>query len=431
MTLELVPGGDVNLVGCALIVALGVAAGRVKPHSAAQAWFTAFAIAFGLGAAFTNWTSPDDPALLALLWALAAVGFAAAGAALLGLTAVGVGRSSLARNALLLGAAMAAMLAIGWGTLLLGAAELPEAFGDIDTPWTPTQEWATLAVGFYTAATWTAGIAFALGARKGDAAVQAQAALMSSALILYSAVYWGGFFARPFLAFQGLFLETAAGAVALAATWLWVSRDSPRPALARNAALVPLVLVVVGMILGFSAAVPGITRILMTAVLAYAIVRHKVLGIDAKVRFGFSRGTVAAVFIAVFFGASELAQVYFGQAFQSEYVGILGAGALVFAMSPLSRAADRLAERAIPVRDSEARPSPRPAMAEAESDYATALAAAMRDGRITPEEEMALARLADRAGLGAAAVTRIRHEVEARSAGAPQAGVGTRRGRRV
>ncbi|HVM45125.1 MAG TPA: hypothetical protein VM582_04250, partial [Candidatus Thermoplasmatota archaeon] len=83
----------------------------------------------------------------------------------------------------------------------------------------------------------------------------------------------------------------------------------------------------------------GIMRTVGILLLVYAIVRHQLLGIDVKVRWGISKSTVAAVFIAVFFVASEAAQQFFGDSLGSTYVGIAAAGALVFAMAPLQRAA--------------------------------------------------------------------------------------------
>jgi hypothetical protein len=199
-----------------------------------------------------------------------------------------------------------------------------------------------------------------------------------------------------------------------AGLWLWATAKGPAPRTARSVALLTPFTMVLGILyisfdLEFGAV--GIVRILSVTVLAYAMVRHQVLGIDLKVQWTISKGTVAAVFVAVFFIASEAAQEFLGGASGSQYVGILAAGALVFAIAPLSRLADRLAEKAVPVSSGGGLASP--GSAEAESDYASALAAAMRDGRITPGEELALARLAERAGIGVSTATRIRHEVEA------------------
>lgn len=154
----------------------------------------------------------------------------------------------------------------------------------------------------------------------------------------------------------------------------------------------------------------GVTRVAMMAALAYAILRHQVLGLDVRVRWTISKSTVAGAFVVVFFVASEGAQLLFGA--DDQWLGLVAAGALVFALAPLQRAADRLAERAVP--------SPEPAgarplaavSAPGLAAYRAAVRAARNDGAVNEAEEHHLAEVAQHLGIGALDALRIRREVE-------------------
>lgn len=149
-------------------------------------------------------------------------------------------------------------------------------------------------------------------------------------------------------------------------------------------------------------ALDGVWRVVMTVLLAYALLRRQLFDIQMKIRFAISRSTVAASFIAVFFVASEGAQILFGQG--NEWVGLAAAGALVFAISPLQRAAERLAEKAVPV----ATPSGASAGSDNEDLYFRATGLALRDRVIAPEEELDLIELAERLGIGARRAAELR-----------------------
>ncbi|MGQ0536477.1 MAG: hypothetical protein ACT4PT_10435 [Methanobacteriota archaeon] len=153
----------------------------------------------------------------------------------------------------------------------------------------------------------------------------------------------------------------------------------------------------------------GLSRLATVAVLAYAILRHDILGLDVKVRFAISKSTVAAVFIAVFFVASEAAQQFFGERSGSQYLGIVAAGALVFAITPLSRLADRIATKAVPATTGNGE---REAGSGDERTYRLALRRFLADGRVSREEEVALAELATGLGISHVRAVELRHEVE-------------------
>ncbi len=196
----------------------------------------------------------------------------------------------------------------------------------------------------------------------------------------------------------------------VAGTWLTLTRGPTR-----RMAVVMLFLSLSTMLTGLVMAAlrieggHGIARILLAASLAYAVVQHGLLGIDVKLRFAISKSTIAAVFIAVFFIASETAQQFFGDTLGSTYVGIAAAGALVFAMAPLQRVAERLAEKAVPPITP---PSPMADATRAAATYQAAVRAALRDGRVTRNEEVHLAEVAELLGLGPRDATRLRHEIE-------------------
>lgn len=226
----------------------------------------------------------------------------------------------------------------------------------------------------------------------------------------------GGFFpvVMAILAFAGALVLRAAA-------------KGPAKAAARNVALLcfaaPLVGMAAAALWGGSGGF-GAARLAMVLLLAYGILRQSLLDIDVKVRWTISKSTVAAAFIAVFFVASEAAQQFFGETLGSTYVGIAAAGMLVFAMAPLQRVAERLAERAVPVSSSSA-----PARGDGDRRvvlYRRAVRFAIRDGRISPDEEVHLFEVAQELGLGAGDAIRLRRDVEreARTPDGPASGSG-------
>ncbi len=155
----------------------------------------------------------------------------------------------------------------------------------------------------------------------------------------------------------------------------------------------------------------GLWDLAFPLLLAYAILRHQLLGIEVKVRWGISKTTLAGIFIAVFFIVSEAAQEFFGATLGSSYVGILAAGMLVFAIAPLSRFADRVAERAVPVTAPEAAGETAGAT-ERETRYRDVLQRFLVDARLTREEERTLAHLAADLGIDAGRAFELRAQVE-------------------
>lgn len=146
---------------------------------------------------------------------------------------------------------------------------------------------------------------------------------------------------------------------------------------------------------------------LVVPLLAYGLARHQVLDIDLTLKRSLRHGTVAGAFLAVFFVASEVAQQFLGETLGGAYIGIVAAGALVFAISPLQRAAERIADASLP------RVSDTPEYREErrESLYRATAEELLADGDLTPKERAALTRLRAQLGLGPREAQRIEDEV--------------------
>lgn len=189
--------------------------------------------------------------------------------------------------------------------------------------------------------------------------------------------------------------------VFLMALWLWAGRGRAVPrAVAWSIGIIFIAGAAAARWFGFEVAINsgalGVLRLIGTGLLAYAIVRHQLFDIDLKIKWGISRGTLAGIFIAVFFVASEGAEELFSTALGPLW-GILGAGLLVFAISPLQRLTERVADAAMPrVKD-----DPEYRLVRKREVYKAALESALMDGMVTERERSVLATLADELGLSA------------------------------
>lgn len=246
-----------------------------------------------------------------------------------------------------------------------------------------------------------------------DRTTRSSLALMAAALVLYPGVYAG---ARMVYGSAGgqvaMGLPGMAVVLVTAVLWLTNTHHPGSGRAARNAALVPLAAALFGMtsalFVGESLDGPqGAARTASVLLIAYAILKHQLFGIDVRVRWGISKSTLAGVFIAVFFIASETAQEFFGETLGSQYVGILAAGALVFAIAPLSRVADRLAEKAVPLTS----PATKGSGGRA-STYKRQVELAWADGRLGRKERVMLRELRDALGLDAATADALERDAE-------------------
>lgn len=194
-------------------------------------------------------------------------------------------------------------------------------------------------------------------------------------------------------------------------TLLWaLGIRGNHPRIARNVVVASVTIWVASYVLGSQLAW-ATGSILGALLLGYAILRGMIEGLDLKVRFAISKSTIAAVFIAVFFVASETAQQFFGDQLGSTYIGIGAAGALVFAIAPLHRAAERFAEKAVPIASASS-DTAQPKGSRAEQSFGTVLRRFLRDGRITRDEERALAHLAGDLKIDAGRAFELREQIE-------------------
>lgn len=91
----------------------------------------------------------------------------------------------------------------------------------------------------------------------------------------------------------------------------------------------------------------GLWRILLPALVAYSLVRHRLFGIEIRLQWTLVRATMAFFFLGVFFVAAQLAQNYLSEAYGWSLGGI-AAGLLLFTVSPLQHAAERFAQTVMP-----------------------------------------------------------------------------------
>lgn len=409
------PGWWTGVVGGAAVCVLGILVLLVVPRRGAAVWFGLFCVGFG-GFYIPNNASglvlPHDGSIPD--WYPTFVRLSQLPFTLLQIVAtVGMARvfprpvDGTERVALWAGAATTATLAIITFTGSLGVLQAPE------TTWS---RWLYLVVdSFRVAILYGFLVVLAVRFRKSDDGDLRRLTALTAAGLTFFVGYVSGHgrYRVPSGVIGTTGPELLVGAtyfaagLALAVFWL-ASMRGPDRRLARNLAWLTLGAMLVGLVLdatGLEAG--GWSRVVTALFLAYAVLKHQLLGIDVKVRWTISKSTVAAMFIAVFFIASEGAQLLFGR--QNELIGLAAAGALVFAMSPLQRLADRLAVKAVPVSIA------LPISNGKDDAFRSAVRLALRGG-ITRREEHDLALLADNLGLNAKRALELRDEVEQRGA---------------
>lgn len=147
--------------------------------------------------------------------------------------------------------------------------------------------------------------------------------------------------------------------------------------------------------------------------LGYGILKTQLFDIDLKIKWTLEKSTVAAIFVAVFFIASEGAQVLFADVAGNEILGVLAAGALVFFLAPLQRFADEVGDRVMPgVEDTAEYRAQRK-----ETIYRAQLEELMADEQVTSKERRALLRLQESLGLDGNTASRLEREMLGASGG--------------
>lgn len=415
--LDWVPGAAVNILGGLLVAGLGIVVVAVAPQRRVNRAFLLLSSGLGVGVGLTNVWFAHRPALNLVVGLLFCTLFLAGAAGALWLAHEAGRREDDVLWPTMVGVLVTA-LAIGPALLVtsLRYATLDDAYYQAWNGVPPSAGFPSgyilpffVLVGAVVGAVATLTIRAARIGRSDPARVRGLA-LLAAAIPLFPGFAAGALALAP----DARMWAYSAGALpvilGLAGAWLVLSARGPEPAAARNVSLLLLAAPLLGLI--FSAIglgnQGGTVRLVSASILAYGILRHQLLDIDVKLRWGISRTTVAAVFLAVFFAVSEGAQQFFGETLGGTYAGIAAAGALVFAMAPLQRAAERLAERAVPLASVPASP----AASNAEAVYKAALRAAMREGGVTRREERHLAEVARGLGVDPVQAHEWRDEVE-------------------
>lgn len=381
----------------ALFVLLGLFVARVDRRNLSNAGFALFAGCFGAGLIGLNLFTHSDGAH----WAFLTGGLLLAAIPGVLLLSAGVGDARGGERALVVGLAA-----------LLGLVMLARDVQLGREPWTEHWEEA-FAVGALQGALWGAGLVLARrAARSNDAGIRRRLVLTGCALALYPA-YFAGDFLIPAILEDGAPSYADATRMALAGVfagaWLWASRIEPTARWPAWVALASMLAAILATAFGEVNYGYGIVRAIAVLLLAYGILRYQLLGLDVRVRWAMSRSTLGALFITAFFVASEVAQRYF-EASVGPYLGIVAAGGLVFALAPLQRLTDRLADAALPGGASAPSTS-----AGRERAYLAAWRIALRAGPVRPGDEEELMHLADELGIGARKALEIRRAAEAES----------------
>lgn len=150
-----------------------------------------------------------------------------------------------------------------------------------------------------------------------------------------------------------------------------------------------------------------LAALFLASTIAYGILRFQLLQIDLRIKRGIRGGALAALFVATFFAATELAQILLSETL-GPVIGVVAAAALAFFLHPLQRIADRVAETAMPGVQA----TPQYLAYRRLEVYREAFEGLAADGTLTPKERATLERLRAKLGIpeaDAAALERASH----------------------
>jgi hypothetical protein len=144
--------------------------------------------------------------------------------------------------------------------------------------------------------------------------------------------------------------------------------------------------------------------------ITYGILRAHLFDIDLRIRWTIKQSTVASVFVAIFYLASEGANRFLSSEL-GNIAGLLAAALVIFFLAPLQRFADRVASAAMP----NTRNTAEYTMFRKMQVYEAAVAEARYEGGITAKERALLHRLRDSLGISAVDAESIEGELITRS----------------
>lgn len=148
-----------------------------------------------------------------------------------------------------------------------------------------------------------------------------------------------------------------------------------------------------------------VVQLLYVALLAHAILREHLFDIDLRLKWTVRRGVVVGIFLAAFFVVVAIAEQWlqqYGVVFGGAAVGIL-----LFALRPIERAADRLADAAMP----NVEPTPAYVAHKKLEVYKAAVESAHETGGIDAREKAALDRLREKLGIAEPDARAVEREV--------------------
>lgn len=187
-------------------------------------------------------------------------------------------------------------------------------------------------------------------------------------------------------------------------------------AAARNTSLVVVLASLVGLaiiVTDFNdrGPLPGVTRFGAIAALSYCVFRLDLLGTNFQALTA-RRGTLGTIALAALFIVAQVGQNLFAAQYGLLMGGVV-AGALLFAASPLQRAIEGRSR----ARGAQAAPllDERDDVARREDVYRKALRLALRDRRVTREEETHLHELAQELSIPGARAHQLLSEIERES----------------
>jgi hypothetical protein len=161
-------------------------------------------------------------------------------------------------------------------------------------------------------------------------------------------------------------------------------------------------------------AVIGAWRLLAAVIISYALISHRFLDLDLRVRWTISRGTLLAIFAAVFIIVFQVVENQLDAKY-GIWTGGIATGILLLAVKPLERFTDRVANSIIPHRRDGDDPL---ALYRDQAELVWA------DGVMGRKERLLLDQLRDRLRIVPHEAARIEHEVVSRNRSPVQAGRG-------